>query len=280
MSINARLSSLFYNYSVLRERLTPQHILELMERGLPVAIEVDRRPDLAIQALLFSGPVPEGEISLILSLAGRRVAVLTFTAIPALEFGLQCSAAFLISRVQGYRGAGTDASAIRRDIGVAPPLILMAALEGIAEAFGIHDILGVEAQNHPDFKPEEQVRMLRAYDELFASLGAQQHSAGYYHLALPRPHCPLNEGQSTHPARSRRRRAVRVAITDQARARWKTYLCDIPLLPTSDPTPCEPARANASPLLRLKGLMRGCVPVRRRRTPSAIETEQPSELKL
>jgi uncharacterized protein VirK/YbjX len=224
MSSETRLSSVIYNYSTLRERFAPECLMHLMQRGLPLIDGLEKCPRLTVEASVFSGPTPEGEISLIASLEGRRVAVLSFTIVEGPEFHLNVPSAFLISRVQGYRGVGADVNAITSALDVAPPLILMAALTGVAKALNVHSILGVAAHNHPDFKPDEAERMERAYDSLFISLHGQPHPGGYFHMDLRGTERSRENASGPHRARSRRRRSVRQSISFQVEARCRGYL--------------------------------------------------------
>jgi hypothetical protein len=83
-----------------------------------------------VTASVFSGPVREGEISLIALLQGRPLAVLSFSIVQGRDVQLDAATTLLISRVQGYRSVGADVDSVTSALDVAPPLLLMAALVG------------------------------------------------------------------------------------------------------------------------------------------------------
>ena len=224
LSLEARASALIYNYAELRRTISPRAFATLLERGLPVIAGLPDFPKFTVVASLFDGPVDEGEISLIASLAGRRVAVVTSTIVEAAEFGLEQGSALLVSRLQGYCGVGEDAKQISKTLGdITMPHLMFATLEGMASALGVKTILSVEGRAQPSFCEKYASKFTADYDDFFQSLGACRMPSGFFTLSLPRREALL-AGVRTHRSRSRKRRAVRRAIMEQARKGWEAHM--------------------------------------------------------
>ena len=99
--------------------------------------------------------------------------------------------------------------------------LLMAALQGIAEAEGLSQIVGVCASNHPSHNAEKAESLDQAYDQFFAALGAEAPSDGFFRLAVPLRQKPLSEIGRHHRGRTKVKRQMKQTVAAEAGAAWR-----------------------------------------------------------
>jgi uncharacterized protein VirK/YbjX len=102
---------------------------------------------------------------------------------------------------------------------VAPVRLLLAALQGVADAFGIPAIAAVPALRQTSYKDGSQLAFYEAYDNFFAELGLSKSSTGFFFADVPIPEKPLGSIKRGHRLRARKKRAFKLQI-QQACARF------------------------------------------------------------
>ncbi len=211
-------------------RLSDVFTEEILGRILHESIELEEICDgdscFTIR-MAFSRPWDEGgELSLSFEVNGNMVFLLSFTIIPGWVVQSESNEVVLISTMQGVRGCRNDIRRATRALhGIAPPFLLLAALRGVARAFGVNAMAGVNAAMKPEFHflPEEEGHIQEAYDEFFALLGATKGPAGFYLSPLPPPERPIE----TIKSKKRRGHKTRMAIKREIAQRVYQRLCDL-----------------------------------------------------
>jgi uncharacterized protein VirK/YbjX len=128
----------------------------------------------------------EGELSLDLRVNDKNVFNLSFTIAPGWVVKSQAPEVLLITRIQGTKGCHTQIKLARKAFhDYSPRKLLFAALQGIADAFGIGEIAGVCATNQIYYGKKGAVISKRSYDDFFADLGMAKTAAGFYCSSIP-----------------------------------------------------------------------------------------------
>ena len=152
----------------------------------------------------------EGELSLNLHVDGAIVFVLSFNIVPGWVVKSQAAEVLLITRLQGTRGYYSQirlATKVLHDVG--PAALLLAALQGLTQAFGIGEMTGVCATRQSSYSEEFSSHYRSAYDDFFAELGAVRNSAGFFVSPIPMPEKPVAEVKQGHKLRTREKRAFK-----------------------------------------------------------------------
>jgi uncharacterized protein VirK/YbjX len=159
----------------------------------------------------------EGELCLNFLADGIEVFILSFTFVSGSVVGSSAQNAILISCNQGTQGAqATIGMATKALLGVCPQALLVSALEGIAAALGIPQVVSVSAANQASDSSEKHSTFAQKYDEFFESWGAPFANPGFYTLPVPFPQKPLPEIKLSHRQRARKRRALKSLVSEQA----------------------------------------------------------------
>jgi hypothetical protein len=155
----------------------------------------------------------EGELSLDLRVNGKKVFNLCFTIVPGWVVKSEVVEVLLISHLQGTKGCGSQIKlACRAFHDYSPRCLLLAALQGFADAFGIREIVAVCATNQKSFLKGIPVVFKAAYDDSFAKVGMAKTSVGFYSSPIPIESKPLASFKGRARARAKKRRAMRQQI--------------------------------------------------------------------
>lgn len=230
-----RASCHLHHYSFLRSHLCPASLRQLLNREVRVFEATDQGHTFAIDLAAALPGYYEGELRLNFLADGIDIFILSFTFVPGSQVGSTARDAILISRIQGEKGAQSIiAMATRTLLGVHPQALLVSAIEGIAETLGIAEVVCVSAANQPTDSTEMHATFAQRYDEFFESWDASFSSPGFYTLPVSFPQKPLREIKLSHRPRTKKRRALKRLVADQA------ALALLPaLLPSASPSPAE-----------------------------------------
>jgi uncharacterized protein VirK/YbjX len=168
----------------------------------------------------------EGEISLNLEVNGEIVFLLSFTIVPGWVVQSEAGEVLLISRIQGTKGCYREIQlATKAMYDVAPSPLLLAALQGVANAFGIREFAGVSAarQSGPDYE-EHTASLEQAYDSFFSQLGIAPNAAGFYLSSISVEDKPLASIKQGHKLRTRQRRAFKRDIQMACAAYFEEFV--------------------------------------------------------
>ncbi len=166
----------------------------------------------------------EGELSLDLRVNGKKVFNLSFTIIPGWVVKSEATEILLITRLQGMFGSGSQIRLARKAYHeFSPGKLLIAALQGIADAFGISELEAVSATNQRSYREEGAALFKKRYDGFFANLGMSATPAGFYSGRIPIEGRPLASFRGRNRSQARKRRSMR----QQIRAACADFLLEI-----------------------------------------------------
>lgn len=194
--------------------LLPDHLLrEILQEEVTVHAIPDGSDRFALTLGLSRPYDNEGELTLRLRVDGDIVYVLSFTIVPGEVVESKASEAFLITRLQGIRGCFRQISIATKALHeVAPDRLLLAALQGIAEAFGVRAIAAVPAHRQTSYKDAAAQVFRDAYDNLFSGLGFSKSATGFFSSAVPIDQKPLTSIKQGHRLRAKKKRAFKHQI--------------------------------------------------------------------
>jgi uncharacterized protein VirK/YbjX len=190
---------------------------QLLRRTLREDLTIHEIPEGANRFTLTMGlsrPYgEEGELSLHLRVNGEIAFILSFTIVPGWVVQSQAAEILLITRLQGVKGAYPPISLATRALhDVAPAALLLAALQGVAVAFGIGEIAGVSAARQSSYHRDYATFFKEAYDDFFTEVGMSKGATGFYHSSVPIQGKPLALIKQGHKLRTREKRAFKQEI--------------------------------------------------------------------
>lgn len=215
-SVAEREASFVHHYRLLHSRLSSPLLRQMLFRELTV-FEIDQEgARYSITLGLSRNDVREGELYLKLNTAGATIAILQFTIVPGWVVQSAAADVILVSRLQGMKGHFKQIyHATKALYEVAPPALLLAALQGIASALEIRELAGVCAASQFSYTEEHAAIFKEAYDQFFIQLGAVRSSAMFYSSPLPVEEKPVEQVKRGHKIRTKRKRAFKLAISEQ-----------------------------------------------------------------
>lgn len=155
----------------------------------------------------------EGELTLNLRVDGKKIFTLCFTIVPGWVLKSVTPEALLISRLQGNLGSTSEIRLARKVLNdYSPRNLLLAALQGIADALGVGEIQAVNATNQKSYIKERSAIFTNGYDGFFAKAGMVKNAVGFYSSPIPIEGKPLELFKGRGRSRARKRRENRQQI--------------------------------------------------------------------
>jgi uncharacterized protein VirK/YbjX len=215
-TLRERAACLLHHYRRLKHRL-PHRVLRGISDRAAVLMEM-RREDTCYAVTMGLPELfqDEGELSLHLQVDGAAVFVLSFTVVPGWVVESKAADVLLITRLQGVPGVFAQIHRVTKALhDVAPGALLVAALQGIAEAWEIREMAGVCARNHRSYEEACAAQLTAAYDAFFTELGAVRNGKELFVSPLPLAQKPLSRVKPGHKLRTREKRAFKTAVAAQ-----------------------------------------------------------------
>ena len=206
-----RAASFLHHYTRLHKAL-PVPVLRHM---LQSDVTLHRIPTQALHCAITMGmsePVEnEGEMSLNMRVDGEIVSVLSFTIVPGPVVRSRAEDVVLVTRVQGVKGCFPQIQATTKALcDVAPAHLLLAALQGVANALGITEFAAINATMQRSTNlVDPGLRFDKSYDEFFCGLGFAQTPEGFFMSPIPIPDKPLTCIKPGHKIRTKEKRAFK-----------------------------------------------------------------------
>jgi hypothetical protein len=215
ITISQRASSLLHHYKRIHSSFPNQTLHEILAGGLTVYENCCDGNCFRV-TLGSAGEIYwEGDLSLSLKVNGVVVYVLSFSIIPGSVAGVLADEVVFIARLQGVKGRENEVRlATKSMLDVAPPALLVAALQGIAAAMGINVMAGTCAIRQSSYLPEQDSFFQDAYDDFFATLGATMNSACFFWSLLPVEEKPLPLLRKGHKIRARKKREFKRRVAN------------------------------------------------------------------
>jgi uncharacterized protein VirK/YbjX len=212
-TVAERAACFLYHYKRLLSAL-PDSLLRRTLREDVAIYEIPEGANRVVLTMGMSRPsFKEGELSLHLQVDEEIVFVLSFTIIPGWVVKSQAEEILLITRLQGVKGTYPPISYATKTLhDVAPDALLFAALQGIANAFGISKIAAVSGARQSYYNEDDAAAFKEAYDDFFTKLGIPKSAAGFFRVPLPLQEKPLTFIKHGHKIRTREKRAFKQQI--------------------------------------------------------------------
>jgi len=213
MTVAERAACFLHHYRRLHDAMPDS----LLRRTLQENVAIHEIPEGAHRFTITMGlsrPYDEeGELSLHLHVDGEIVFVLSFTIVPGWVVKSRAAEVLLVTRLQGVKGAYSQICFVTRTLhDVAPAALLLAALQGLADAFGISEIAGISAIRQSAYSQDCAAVFKEAYDDFFVELGMYKSETGFYHAPVPLQVKPLAFIKHGHKLRTKEKRAFKQQI--------------------------------------------------------------------
>ena len=209
------------HYSVFPNFLQPAWVAEL-RGGVPIWRKRvgDGLPDLRITMEISKHAPMEGELQLKFSFI-KDLCVLTFTIAPGKIFGIPGSMVLFIGGVQGGIGIREEVrQAARLNDEISPALILILAVQALAEAINVAEIIAVGENEQIS---RRYAQMSFDYEQFWTKVGGTRRG-NHYRLPMHSPQKPLSFVTANHRSRARRRRETKAAIRQMLDKRFRELL--------------------------------------------------------
>jgi uncharacterized protein len=216
LSSRARAESFLRHYRRLRDVL-PRPVLSGILHSRVVLLEKES-DDHVFQVRLGRAheELKEGELVLALEVDGKPTYILQFTIAPGWVVQSQAPEVFLISRLQGMKGCYSEVRlASKAFYEVAPPALLLAALHGFAQIFGVEEMAGIAASSQLCYSSEDAQMFKAAYDDYWLELGATRTSDSFFACPMPPPEKSLDGIKNGHKSRTRKKREFKRRIAEE-----------------------------------------------------------------
>lgn len=169
-------------------------------------------------------PIAEGEIDLVFSWNGSDLYTSSFVIAPASFFRMTSGSVLYITRIQGAKGQKPLINAATKlMLGVAPPMVLMSALEALSIVVGARVIVAV-SHDHQLSGPshaQERSQFLRAYDQFWEALEGDRIASGDFCLRLPLRMKERSLFKPYHRRRAVARQSFRRSVSSQVSERLR-----------------------------------------------------------
>ncbi len=152
----------------------------------------------------------ESELSLRLKVDGKKVFALSFIIAPGWVIKSKVTEVLLITCFIGTRGSNPQIKLLLTALHeYSPRKLLVSALQGVGDAFGIDAIAAICAANHRSYSEESAAILKHGYDDFFAALGMTKTVGGFFFSLTPiksKPFASFNEQQIAMAVERRRTR--------------------------------------------------------------------------
>jgi uncharacterized protein VirK/YbjX len=240
-TVSERVSCFLHHYRRLYAMLPEDALSQILQADVTLHEIVTNGTRFAVALALPQPPHDkEGELTLDLQVDGKRIFNLSFTIVPGSVVKSEVAEVLLVTRLQGTFGARPEIRLARTILHeFFPGKLLLAALQGVADAFGINELQAVCATKQKSYQKGCPGHIKRSYDIFFTKLGMVKTSTGFYSSSIPINSRPLASLKGHNRPRARRRRAMRLQI-QLACARF--------FLQAADRATDAPSAAATSPL--------------------------------
>ncbi|MGO4478659.1 DUF535 family protein [Massilia sp. 2TAF26] len=180
-----------------------------------------------IQLEMASRSNAEGDLTLALVADGKCLHRLSFSWLEGHMVGVDAPVVPFIARNQGrWVDAGAAFEAFERVFpNNSPSFFCFAAMQGVAQAVGIDQVVAIRSEDHIAYDPDPEKHFANAYDGFWKILGGEEMPGKQgYRIALPFYVKPLSEMPSKHRKRAAQRREHWRLICESARTTLQRHL--------------------------------------------------------
>jgi uncharacterized protein len=214
LPVSVRTDCLAHHYERLRSILPASLLRQILLEGITLAEFHEDRARFAITMCLSKKPFDaEGELSLNLVMEDKILYILGFSIVPGWVAHSNAKEIFLIARIQGTQGVHRELSqTIKTLCDVGPAALLIAALQGMADVFGVNTIACISSTKQISYQEQYAACFRRSYDQFFNERGIPLNNAGLYVTSLPLEEKSFVEIKRGHKIRTRKKRAFKHEI--------------------------------------------------------------------
>jgi uncharacterized protein VirK/YbjX len=168
----------------------------------------------------------EGDLTIALIADGKCLHRLSFSWVEGALAGVSAAMVPFIARNQGrWTDSGAAFEAFERVFpNNSPSFFCFAAMQGVAQAVGMAQVVAVKCTAHIAYDPNEVKHFANAYDGFWKILGGVEMPGNTWLIALPFYLKPLADMPSKHRKRAAQRREFWRAIGDSARSTLQRHL--------------------------------------------------------
>jgi uncharacterized protein VirK/YbjX len=194
--------------------------------GLPLWTQEAAGCRYAIRLEMASRLSAEGDLTISASAGGTCLHRLSFSWVEGSFAGVDTPILPLVARNQGQHAGAADAlDAFERTFPHnSPRFFCFAALQGIAHALGMDQVVAVKSAWQCAYDPDHARHFANAYDGFWQTLGGVPMAGRGWRIALPLNLKPLDAMSSRHRKRAVTRRAHWRVIGDSARLALRRHL--------------------------------------------------------
>ena len=212
-SLGERASCFQHHYRRLSDSLSHHILRETLHSDITIHEIRNGVNRFSITMGLSRPYTKEGELSLSLQVDGEIVYILSFTIIPGWVVHSKSEEVLLISRLQGTPGCYPQIRLATKSLhDIAPPALLLAAIQGFAMAVGISGLAAVSASTHRYTCKEFAPVLKEAYDDFFTEIGICKNYKGFFLSSLPLREKPLEHIKHGHKLRTKQKRAFKKKV--------------------------------------------------------------------
>lgn len=228
LSVTDRAACFHNHYTFLYEKLRHEFLARVLREAVPL-VEINRSEHRFVVTLgLSRAHDKEGELSLHLEVDGDAVFNLSFTVVPGRILRSHATHVLLISRIQGVKGRFHQISMATKAMAyVSPPDLLLAALQGVGEGFGIDVLACISGADQNSYREDLSALFASAYDDFFTERVVAKKTGYVFMSPLPIVRKPLSHLTDGHKLRARKRREFKSQITDCVR-QVIVEICQVP----------------------------------------------------
>jgi uncharacterized protein VirK/YbjX len=186
-TVSERVSCFLHHYRRMHAALPENVLREILQRDVTLHEIVKDGSRFAVTIGMAKPPFDkEGELSLNLKVDGKSIFHLLFIIAPGWIIKSEVVEILLITCLQGARGANPQIKVVLKTLHeYSPRRLLLAALQGIADAFGNVPIAAVCANNQKSYSEELAAILTHSYDDFFAALGMSKTAEGFFFSPTP-----------------------------------------------------------------------------------------------
>jgi uncharacterized protein VirK/YbjX len=168
----------------------------------------------------------EGDLTIVLVADGKCLHRLSFSWVEGSTVGVPAPMVPFVACNQGrWTDSGAAFEAFERAFpNNSPSFFCFSALQGVAQAVGMGQVVAVRCDVHVGYDPEQAKQFANAYDGFWKILGGIEMLGHGYLIALPFYLKPLADMPSKHRKRAALRREQWRAIGDAARSTLQRHL--------------------------------------------------------
>lgn len=194
--------------------------------GLPLWQHAADGSQFRIQLEMASRANAEGDLTIALIADDKCLHRLSFSWVDGAFAGVAAPIVPYIARNQGrWTDSGEAFEAFERVFpNNSPSFFCFAAMQGVAQAVGVTQVVGVKCSAHIAYDATDVKHFANAYDGFWKILGGVEMPGSTWLIALPFYVKPLADMPSKHRKRAAQRREYWRAIGDSARATLQRHL--------------------------------------------------------